>query len=996
MLLSKEIEDLHDDGFEGSKSEHCIFTEVFFSNDIGSTNKRCLVTGVINFECESSKNGDTSLCSNSENSAITSHSSSKNTCLEEFSNVTEECKDGCFGHKFASINRDGEDTSGKRMKFSVDELHNSPHGLGTFMNSSAFSERHASRMFSPAKNPLCERVLCHLVESSNEGVTSSCYLLKRNVEMDRGSTGREGGPNDGKEVLVGKAIASPVSQESFATRLLAASPPVNVPEKSGSLHADEGPEEYKYPGLDVSIDALKTNSKIDPRPFLQYHVSDLLRAAGWRIEKRKRPSRSYMESVYRTPMGKVIREFPKAWRVCGELLFADKYSSLQEDESKKWADISLFLSDLSDTLLNIGKEMNHLELSYRWKLLDPFVIVVFVERKIGALRRGEVVEAFQSLLTDGTCRTGSFLALTSADSVGHQITERDVLAPLCDNSLVAESALVVSGVNDLASFWQSGNESLSQNGRVNNKEEVKPLMGVSIYTAEKEGMYLVNSDNGIGNQCSEFSVDKISSLDRTSIPTCGTDDTSIRSAGCLHDFPVTSRNCNYVHEAVSPYQDSNANSPISDKQSSEDNMETTKEFADASMDSSEEKDELLGGQVTNVGNYLQGSLDNRPNSTSGGLIHFQDLEAVKKSRCEQKDDRQCFEALKFKIVETFSPEDIILKKKTRRKSKKISEIKSNSSYQSDILALSSSGNDKAKLQIVNINGAHLELKEVRGNLIENGRNKGRCKKSHSLHSFHHQIEKKGSKLKTICYDFNNSKSGKAKSTGCQIEDDDLLVSAIIKNKDFSPNTARKKARKTRARRKHKSRKGSCRLLPRSMVNGGNHFKDGKWYILGVRTVLSWMIDAGAISMNDVIQYRNPKDNAVVKDGLVTKEGVLCKCCSKVLTISDFKVHSGFKLSRPCLNLFMESGKSFTLCQLQAWSAEYKTRKRGNQAVQVDKNDQNDDSCGLCGDGGELLCCDNCPSTFHQACLSAQVCLLEVLYVLMCFPSSSFINFLLFF
>lgn len=981
MLLSKEIEDLLDDGFEGSKSEHCIFTEVFFGNDIGNTNKRCLVTGVINFECESSKNGDTSLCSNSENSAITSHSSSKNSCLEEFSDVAEECKDGYFQDKFASLKRNGDNVCGKRMKFSVHEHHNRSHDLEKFMNSSAFSVGQASRMFSPAKYPLCERVPCHLVESSNKGVTSSCYLLKRSVEMDRDGT--EGGQkyrlpslegNDGKEVLVGKAIASPVSQESFATRLLAVSPTVNVPERSGSpLHADEGPEEYQYPGLDVSYDALKTKSKKDPRPLLHYHVSDLLKAAGWSIEKRKRPSRSYMESVYRTPMGRVIREFPKAWRVCGQLLFADKYTSLQED-GKKWDDISQFSSDLFDTVLNLEKKMNHSELSYRWRLLNPFVIVVFIERKIGALRRGEVVEASQSLLTNNTGRTGSSLALTNADSVSLQIAEGDVLAPHCDHSLASESALIVSGGNDLG-FQQSGNGSFSQHVGLNNKEEVEPLTGVSVYSAEKEGMYSVNAGNRIGNQYSKFFMDKVSCLDMTSLPTCATNNTSTLSAGCVHDFPVTTRNFNNVHEAVSPYQDSNANSPISAKRSSEHCTETTMEVIHASVDFSEEKDESLEGQVTDIGNYLQGSLDKCPNNASDIVIHFQDLEAVKQSKHEEEEDAHCFEASKFTLVETHSPGDVILKKKTRRKSKKISEIKSSSSYQSDILASSSSDKDKAKLHFVNVNGTHLESKELHGNLIEHGRNKGRRKKSYSLHSFQHQIQKKGSKLKKICYDFNNSKIGKCKATGCQIEDDDLLVSAIIKNKDFSPDTARKKARKSRARRKHRSRKGSCRLLPRSLVNGGKHFKDGKWYILGVRTVLSWMIDAGAVSLNDVIQYRNPKDDAVVKDGLVTKDGILCKCCSKVLTISDFKVHAGFKLNRPCLNLFMESGKPFTLCQLQAWSAEYKTRKRGNQAMHIDENDQNDDSCGLCGDGGELICCDNCPSTFHQACLSAQVCFL---------------------
>ncbi|KAG2681712.1 hypothetical protein I3760_11G156800 [Carya illinoinensis] len=169
----------------------------------------------------------------------------------------------------------------------------------------------------------------------------------------------------------------------------------------------------------------------------------------------------------------------------------------------------------------------------------------------------------------------------------------------------------------------------------------------------------------------------------------------------------------------------------------------------------------------------------------------------------------------------------------------------------------------------------------------------------------------------------------------------------------------------------KSQKGCCRLLPRSMGSGGKHFTDGKSYSAGARTVLSWLIDAGVISLNDVIQYRNSKDDSVIKDGPVTRDGIICKCCSKVLTISEFKIHACFKLNRPCLNLFIKSGKPYTLCQLQAWSAEYKIRKNGTRLVKGDEDDQNDDSCGLCGDGGELICCDFRPSTFHQACLATQ-------------------------
>ncbi|KAK9070772.1 hypothetical protein SSX86_011174 [Deinandra increscens subsp. villosa] len=163
-------------------------------------------------------------------------------------------------------------------------------------------------------------------------------------------------------------------------------------------------------------------------------------------------------------------------------------------------------------------------------------------------------------------------------------------------------------------------------------------------------------------------------------------------------------------------------------------------------------------------------------------------------------------------------------------------------------------------------------------------------------------------------------------------------------------------------RKYKPRKGSCRLLPRRV--------EDNWSGFNVRTVLSWLIDFGTIHVNEVIQYRNPRDDSVVKDGLITRDGILCNCCGKPFSVSKFKSHAGFSLKCPCLNLFMESRKSFVLCQLEAWSTEYKA-KGTVHSVQVEEIDQNDDSCGVCGDGGELICCDNCPSTFHQACLCMQ-------------------------
>lgn len=184
-----------------------------------------------------------------------------------------------------------------------------------------------------------------------------------------------------------------------------------------------------------------------------------------------------------------------------------------------------------------------------------------------------------------------------------------------------------------------------------------------------------------------------------------------------------------------------------------------------------------------------------------------------------------------------------------------------------------------------------------------------------------------------------------KKGNCHIKDDDLLLSAIFSNRS---TPTKKNSRVPKVVRKYNT-------------------------TLGVRTVLSWLINLGVIHINEVIQYRNPQDDTVMKHGLVTQNGILCRCCKKVFCVSEFKNHVGFSMDNntTCLNLFMESGKSFTLCQLEAWSTEYKLRKNATRDVQV-AVDQSDDTCGLCGDGGELICCDNCPSTFHQTCLSTQV------------------------
>lgn len=138
-----------------------------------------------------------------------------------------------------------------------------------------------------------------------------------------------------------------------------------------------------------------------------------------------------------------------------------------------------------------------------------------------------------------------------------------------------------------------------------------------------------------------------------------------------------------------------------------------------------------------------------------------------------------------------------------------------------------------------------------------------------------------------------------------------------------------------------------------------------------RTVLSLLIENDVVLPRQKVMYIHETDGHVMMEGRITREGIKCKCCSKVHTLSSFETHAGSTLRRPAANIHLKDGRSLLQCQIQMLSSKVldgvqRPRLKSDCSIY-----QSDNICSVCHDGGSLILCDHCPSSFHLDCVGLE-------------------------
>ena len=189
--------------------------------------------------------------------------------------------------------------------------------------------------------------------------------------------------------------------------------------------------------------------------------------------------------------------------------------------------------------------------------------------------------------------------------------------------------------------------------------------------------------------------------------------------------------------------------------------------------------------------------------------------------------------------------------------------------------------------------------------------------------------------------------------------DSSVVESEVKNKSFSCNRPMKQIQDVK----------------RLMVTGK---KVARKASTKKRGVLGSLIENNIVERGSRVSYLSRKDGRVMASGRVYEDGIKCDCCDEMFLLTKFEVHAGSTNHRPAANLFFDDKRSILDCQTQLQlESVLPADEKSTESVVTDVKSAksldcvtstSDEYCSVCSDGGELLSCDSCTSSFHSNCI----------------------------
>ncbi|CAN6295465.1 unnamed protein product [Urochloa humidicola] len=138
-----------------------------------------------------------------------------------------------------------------------------------------------------------------------------------------------------------------------------------------------------------------------------------------------------------------------------------------------------------------------------------------------------------------------------------------------------------------------------------------------------------------------------------------------------------------------------------------------------------------------------------------------------------------------------------------------------------------------------------------------------------------------------------------------------------------------------------------------------------------KTVLSLLIEKNVLLPRDKVTYKQIIDGPVIKEGSIGRNGIKCMCCNEIFTLENFEVHAGSSTPLPSAHMFLKDGRSLSQCLVEFMGVN-KPRDSLHTRLKGRNSDLESDSiCSVCHDGGEILLCDNCPSSYHHDCVGLE-------------------------